>query len=175
MLPSTFTTNKTQMSSLISHAIDDAQAEDSITFTCTEQFMMYCKAGQFHDKETQKRVLATNSPKEQKPLGKLTAGFTDASWDKVKGVVVVTVTIAKFRQNPKLKGKLVATGDRLLVETASRDKIWGIRYTVKHAMSYRQHWGENRLGKTLMEAREHLRQEDAKRGDNVLMEDQSFV
>lgn len=75
-------------------------------------------------------------------------------------------TIAKFGQNPKLKGKLLATGDQLLVEAASRDRVWGIGYTAKHAMSYQQHWGENRLGKALMEAREHLRQEDSKMDDN---------
>jgi ribA/ribD-fused uncharacterized protein len=173
--PSTFTISKTEMSSLIGHAIDDADAEGSITFTCAEQFMMYCKAGRFHDKETQRRVLATTSPKEQKRLGKLTAGFTDASWDEVKSGVVVAGTIAKFGQNPKLKGKLLATGDRLLVEAASRDRVWGIGYTAKHAMSYRQHWGENRLGKALMEAREHLRQEDTKRDGNALMEHNCFV
>jgi hypothetical protein len=43
--PSTFTIRKTQMSSLIGHAVEDAEAEDSITFSCAEQFMMYCKAG----------------------------------------------------------------------------------------------------------------------------------
>ena len=83
-------------------------------------------------------------------------------------MVVLAGNIAKFGQNPKLKGKLRATGDRMLVEAASRDRIWGIGYTAKHAMSYRQHWGENRLGKALMEARKHLRQEDAKKDDNVL-------
>lgn len=161
--PSTFTISKTEMSSLIGHAIDDADTEGSITFTCAEQFMMYCKAGRFHDKDTQRRVLATTSPKEQKRLGKLTAGFADASWDEVKSAIVVAGNIAKFGQNPKLKGKLLVTGDRLLVEAASRDRVWGIGYTAKHALSHRQHWGENRLGKALMEVRKHLRQEDAKR------------
>ncbi|KAJ9219329.1 hypothetical protein DTO027B5_5719 [Paecilomyces variotii] len=167
--PSHFTLSKTEISSQIGYAIDDDEAEGSITFTCAEQFMMYCKAGRFHDKETQRRVLATTSPKEQKRLGRLTAGFTDASWDEVKSLVVVAGTIAKFGQNPKLKSKLLATGDRLLVEAASNDRVWGIGYTAKHAMSYRQHWGENRLGKALMEAREHLRQEDVKRDDNLLI------
>ena len=132
--------------------------------------MMYCKAGRFHDKETQRRVLATTSPKEQKRLGKLTARFTDASWDEVKSVVVLAGNIAKFGQNTKLKGKLLATGDRLLVEAASRDRVWGIGYTAKHTLSFREHWRENRLGKALMEAREHLRQEDQKRDGNALME-----
>jgi hypothetical protein len=37
----------------------------------------------------------------------------------------------------------------------------GTGYTVKHAMSHQQHWGENRLGKALMVAREHLQKEVA--------------
>jgi ribA/ribD-fused uncharacterized protein len=168
--PSTFTVSKAEMSSLIGHTIDDTDPQGSITFTCAEQFMMYCKAGRFHDKETQRQILATTSPHEQKSLGRLTADFTHESWDEVKSAVVVAGNIAKFRQNPKLKGKLLATGDRLLVEAASRDRIWGIGYTAKHAMSFREHWGENRLGKALMEAREHLRQEDENRGGNLLME-----
>jgi ribA/ribD-fused uncharacterized protein len=127
--PSTFTVSKSQLSPLVGHSIEDADAdadaESSITFNCAEQFMMYCKAGRFHDQETQRRVLATDSPKEQKRLGRWTAGFTDTSWDEVKSAVVVAGNIAKFRQNPKLKRKSLATGDRLLVEAASRDRIWG--------------------------------------------------
>lgn len=175
--PSTFTVSKTEISSLIGHANStddsdsdpDGKGKGSIKFTCAEQFMMYCKAGRFHDTETQRLVLATTSPKEQKRLGKLTAGFTDASWDEVKSAVVVAGNIAKFGQDLKLKGKLLGTGERLLVEAASRDRVWGIGYTAKHAMSHRQHWGENRLGKALMEARAFLRQEikDARRGCDV--------
>jgi len=137
--PSRFTVSKSQMSSLVGHSIGEtgADAESCITFTCAEHFMMYCKAGRFHDTETQRRVLATASPKEQKRLGKLTVGFTDDSWDEVKNAVVVAGNIAKFGQNPKLKRKLLATGDRMLVEAASRDRIWGIGYTAKHAMSHR--------------------------------------
>ncbi len=158
------------MSSLVGHPFDDADTdadtdnESSITFNCAEQFMMYCKAGRFRDKNTQRRVLATDSPKEQKRFGKLTVGFGDAYWDEVKSGVVVAGNMAKFGQNPKLKRKLLVTGDRLLVEAASRDRVWGIGYTAKHAMSHKQHWGENRLGKALMEVRERLRNEEASGG-----------
>ena len=162
------------MSSLIGHAIDDNDAEESITFTCVEQFIIYCKTGRFHDRETQRLILATTSPKEQKGLGKLTAGFTAASWDVVKSKVVEEGNVAKFGQNPKLRRKLLATGDRLLVEAASKDRIWGIGYTAKHAMSHRQHWGENSLGEALMEAREHLRHEDVNKDANM-MEHESFI
>jgi ribA/ribD-fused uncharacterized protein len=68
--------------------------------------------------------------------------------------------VAKFGQNPKLGRKLLATRDRLLVEAASRDQIWGIGYTAKHAMLHRKHWGENRLGEALMMVRVRLRREE---------------
>lgn len=164
--PSSFNVSKSQISSLIERPLVDDENDDSshsdnkITFNCAEQFMMYCKAGRFCDRDTQRRVLASASPKEQKRLGKLTEGFTDESWDEVKGEVVVAGNMAKFGQDVKLKRKLLATGDRLLVEAASRDRVWGIGYAAKHAMSYRQHWGENRLGRALMEVRERLRTEE---------------
>jgi ribA/ribD-fused uncharacterized protein len=166
--PSTFTVSKSQLSSLVGHSIEDADTDadagSSITFNCAEQFMMYCKAGRFHDQETQRRVLATDSPKEQKRLGRWTAGFTDTTWDEVKSAVVVAGNIAKFAQNPKLKRKLLTTGDRLLVKAASRDRIprgmghWLHGKTCHVAPTAR---GENRLGKALMVAREHLRKEEA--------------
>ncbi|KAI1123108.1 DUF1768-domain-containing protein [Nemania abortiva] len=158
-----FTVSKPQISALIGTVISETDDNDNdngdITFNCAEQFMMYCKAARFGDRDTQRRVLATGSPKEQKRLGKLVAGFSDVSWDEVKSAVVVAGNVAKFGQNPKLGRKLLATGDRLLVEAASRDRVWGIGYTAKHAMSHRKHWGENRLGKALMEARAQLRTE----------------
>lgn len=166
--PSILTVSKAEMSALVGHAIDgddDTDPEGSITFTCAEQFMMYCKAGRFHDRETQRQILGTTSPKEHKRLGKQTAGFDDGRWDEVKSAVVVAGSRAKFGQNSKLKGKLLGTGHRLLVEAASRDRVWGIGYTAKHALSHRQHWGENRLGKALMEVREQLREEDPGGGD----------
>jgi len=128
-----------------------------IQFNCAEQFMMYCKAARFHDVATQARVMATSSPKEQKRLGKLTRGFFDASWDEVKGEVVIAGNMAKFTQNDKLRGKLLATGRRVLVEASGRDRVWGIGYTEKHAMRFQEHWGENRLGKALMVVRDRLR------------------
>ncbi|KAI1195991.1 hypothetical protein F5X97DRAFT_306486 [Nemania serpens] len=121
--------------------------------------MMYCKAARFGDGDTQGRILAIDDPKEQKRLGKLTVGFYDASWDEIKSAVVVAGNVAKFGQNPILGRKLLATGDRLLVEAAPRDRVWGIGYAEKDAMSHREHWGENKLGKALMVARAQLRRE----------------
>ncbi|KAI1165460.1 DUF1768-domain-containing protein [Nemania serpens] len=161
--PCTFTVSKSQISTLTAYAVNENDSNDDdngdVTFNCAEQFMMYCKAARFHDRNTQRRVLASDSPKEQKQLGKQTVGFYDASWDEIKSAVVVAGNVAKFGQNPKLGRKLLATGDRLLVEAASHDRVWGIGYTEKHALSHRKHWGENRLGKALMVVRAQLRGE----------------
>ncbi|KDN65966.1 hypothetical protein CSUB01_00632 [Colletotrichum sublineola] len=154
-----FTVSKEEISGLVGHVVDEADPYGSITFNCAEQFMMYCKAARFLDTARQARVLATENPKEQKALGRGTVGFTHESWDQIKSDVVVAGNIAKFGQNPHLGRKLLSTGDRLLCEAASKDRVWGIGYTAKHAMSQRQHWEENRLGKALMETRDHLKAE----------------
>ncbi|KAK2773291.1 hypothetical protein CKAH01_03751 [Colletotrichum kahawae] len=96
---------------------DEADHDGSITFNCSEQFMMYCKAARFHDTTRQAHILATPSPKEQKALGKATVGFADEMWDPIKSAVVEAGNIAKFSQNPHLAGKLLSTYDRLLCES----------------------------------------------------------
>src|SRR3569833_2194942 len=160
--PSTFTVSKAVMSDMVGHPIDEADPEGwgTIYFHCAEQFMMYCKAGRFHDSSTQREIMATNDPKAQKRLGRSTVGFEAASWDAIKSDVVVAGNLAKLGQNPKLKDLLLQTGDRLLAEAASLDRVWGIGYTAQDAMAFRDKWGENRLGQALMEVRRQLREEE---------------
>ncbi len=159
--PATFTVSKAEMSVLVGHPIDqdDPEGWQRIYFNCAEQFMMYCKAGRFHDSETQNLVLATRDPKEQKRLARLTKGFQSASWDEIKSDVVVAGNMAKFGQNKELKELLLGTGNRLLAEAASLDRVWGIGFTAKEAMANRERWGENRLGMALVEVRKKLREE----------------
>ncbi|CAH0015902.1 unnamed protein product [Clonostachys rhizophaga] len=129
---------------------------------CAEQFMVYCKAGRFRDAETQRLVLATKDPKEQKRLARLTRGFEASSWDEIKSEVVVTGNMGKFGQNRRLRSLLLSTGDRVLAEAASQDRVWGIGFTAREAMALQKPelWGENRLGKVLMEVRRRLREEE---------------
>ncbi|KAK1706758.1 uncharacterized protein BDZ83DRAFT_724688 [Colletotrichum acutatum] len=144
-----FTISKADISDLVGHKVDETDRDGIINFNCAEQFMMYCKAARFHDIPMQDQVLAAISPKEQKRLGKNVDGFTNESWDLIKSAVAETCNKAKFGQNASLGRKLLSTGDR-------------IEYTAKHALSHRQHWGENRLGKALIVTREHLRSEEAR-------------
>lgn len=71
-----------------------------------------------------------------------------ADWDDVKVKIMREILSAKVGQHEYVYRKLLATGDRELIENSWRDNFWG--------------WGENRdgqnmLGKLWMEIRESLR------------------
>ena len=90
-----------------------------MTFNCAEQYMMYCKALHFNDYATAAKVMETKEPSGQKKLGRRVVGFDPGQWDTVKLDVVVQGNISKFTSNTtkaSLKRRLLATGDRLLVE-----------------------------------------------------------
>jgi ribA/ribD-fused uncharacterized protein len=71
-----------------------------------------------------------------------------SDWDDVKVSIMRDILRAKARQHEYVRRKLLATGDRELVEDSWRDDFWG--------------WGERRdgqnmLGKLWMEVRSELR------------------
>ena len=72
-------------------------------------------------------------------------------WEKVKNGIMEEIVCAKFTQHTDLAEKLLATGDRVLVEGNHwGDTFWGV--------DTRTGQGENHLGKILMKVREELRQ-----------------
>jgi ribA/ribD-fused uncharacterized protein len=70
----------------------------------------------------------------------------------------VSGNLAKFGQNPSLKAYLLATGDKVLVETSPLDKIWGIGLAAgdPHASNPAEWQGQNLLGFALMAVRAEL-------------------
>ncbi|CAK7231967.1 hypothetical protein SBRCBS47491_008109 [Sporothrix bragantina] len=134
---------------------------DELTFGCAEQFMMFCKAVRFGDRDAQLPILATPDPSKQKGLGQRVRGFTEEGWDAVKSAVVETGSYHKCRQSAKLRRLLLSTGNKLLVEAATRDRIWGIGYSASTALANLDNWGENRLGWALMHARAQLWADEA--------------
>lgn len=71
-------------------------------------------------------------------------------WDNVKVTVMRDILRAKVQQHEYVRRKLLATGDRELVEDSWRDNYWG--------------WGPNKdghnmLGKLWMEVRSELREQ----------------
>jgi ribA/ribD-fused uncharacterized protein len=89
--------------------------------------MMYLKALLFNDNDVANEILdAGEDPKKVKALGRLVKGFNQATWDARKFGIVVQANREKFRQNATLRGRLIETGERELVEASPMDKIWGL-------------------------------------------------
>jgi ribA/ribD-fused uncharacterized protein len=131
-------------------------------FNCAEQYMMYHKAKTFNDTDNASKIRIATKPSAQKTLGGTVRGFNDAVWDSVKIGIVERGNYLKFSQNEDLKKVLLETGDRLLVEAAKLDRIWGIGYTAGTAKTVsRDTWGQNLLGIALMNVRKRIREEDA--------------
>jgi ribA/ribD-fused uncharacterized protein len=123
---------------------------------------MYLKALLFNDNDVANEILdAGEDPKKVKALGRLVKGFNQATWDARKFGIVVQANREKFRQNATLRGRLIETGERELVEASPMDKIWGIGFTKANALRNKARWGQNLLGKALMQVRDELIAEDA--------------
>ncbi len=71
-------------------------------------------------------------------------------WEEVKVGIMEEIVRAKFTQHPELAAKLLATGEKVLVEGNTwGDTCWGV--------DLRTGQGENHLGKILMKVRDELR------------------
>jgi ribA/ribD-fused uncharacterized protein len=129
-------------------------------FNCAEQWMMYCKAELFGDTEVMKKILLTNNPDEIKQLGREVKNFDNEVWTYKAPTFVTLGNIMKFSQNPELWEILDKTEDKILVEAASYDKIWGIGLNAEDAVKINDasKWlGLNKLGEAVMETRGFLR------------------
>lgn len=134
---------------------------DEVSYSCAEQYMMSCKAKLFGDIDTYKQIMSTDSPREQKKLGRKVHNFDIDAWNRVAKDVVKAGNIAKFTQNPELKEILLATKGTTLVEASPYDTIWGIGLPESDPRARdRNSWqGTNWLGEVLTEVREQIQKE----------------
>lgn len=132
---------------------------DKITYNCTEQWMMACKARMFQDEESEKAIMSTSKPWEQKAIGRQVKNFKEETWEKDAKRLVKQGNKAKFDQNPELKKVLMDTESRLLVEASPTDVIWGIGLAEDDPKAVdRNNWrGTNWLGEIITELREEYR------------------
>ncbi|KAL9027324.1 MAG: hypothetical protein Q9196_004140, partial [Gyalolechia fulgens] len=90
-----------------------------MTFSTTEQYMMYHKAILFSDRETGMQIMLADTPKKQKALGRKVKNFNGAIWNAHREKIVEEGNWNKFcnsKQGTKLRNMLVGTGERELVE-----------------------------------------------------------
>ncbi len=133
--------------------------------------MMYQKAILFGDTEVAESILAADHPRKVKALGRKVKGFTEKKWAYNRERIVRQGNILKFTNavteegfgkgttkdcapiEGSLKEMLLATGTKELVEASPMDRLWGVGYTPEEAPTSRAKWGQNLLGKALMEVR----------------------
>jgi ribA/ribD-fused uncharacterized protein len=100
------------------------------------------------DERQRNRIWLAESPNRAKRLGRQVDVRED--WEDIKLGLMLDLVRAKFQQNPKLAQRLIGTGNANLVEGNNwGDTYWGAC----------QGWGENHLGKILMQVRDEM-QED---------------
>ena len=94
------------------------------------------------------RIRRASSPGEAKRIARQNEDKVVKEWDGLKEIVMASILNAKLKTHPELKEKLLATGNREIVENSPTDSFWGRGPDWK---------GENRLGKLWMMLREELR------------------
>lgn len=131
-----------------------------VRYATAEHWMMAGKARLFGDAEAERAAVAAKSPAEAKKVGRLVRGFDNAIWERERFALVVEGSVHKFGSDPALRGYLLGTGNRVLVEASPMDRIWGIGLAAddERALDPARWRGLNLLGFALMEAREQLRQ-----------------
>lgn len=124
--------------------------EDGIQFVNAEQYMMYHKAMLFNDTTVAKAILKTKYPKTMKSLGRKVANFDESTWAINRERIVQQGTWLKFTQNEPLKKFLLkCPADAEFIEASPLDRIWGIGYRTKNALSNKKNWGLNLLGQAI--------------------------
>ncbi|KKT14530.1 MAG: hypothetical protein UW76_C0049G0002 [Parcubacteria group bacterium GW2011_GWF2_44_8b] len=106
------------------------------------------QAEKFEDENLREKIRNCRSAHTALKLAQSNKDNNRNDWHKVNLPVMKEILHAKVAQHPYVKEKLLATGDRELIEDSWRDDFWG--------------WGpnkdgENHLGKLWMEVRDELR------------------
>jgi ribA/ribD-fused uncharacterized protein len=107
----------------------------------------YFQASKALDREVHDRVADAPTPRDAKRAGRRVALRPD--WEQVKEDVMATALRAKFSAEP-LRSRLLATGQRPIIEESRHDLEWGAR------RDGGRWYGANRLGILLMHVRDEL-------------------
>ncbi|MFF3486422.1 NADAR family protein [Streptomyces sp. NPDC002701] len=132
---------------------------DGVEYRTAEHWMMAHKARLFGDTEAERLALDASSPALAKKAGRLVRGFDEAVWERERFGIVVEGSVRKFASDAALRGFLLGTGERVLVEASPVDRVWGIGLAAddERASDPATWLGPNLLGFALMQARTDLR------------------
>ena len=130
--------------------------EDDLIFNCCYQYVIYMKLllfDPFNNKLIDK-LLKEKEPSNLKKLNKLIKNIDDKLWEKNKYDIIVMGYELIFNQNVKLKKKILKTKNKQLYKISKNDRELGIGFNTKNALKTdKKEYGQNLLGKALMEVR----------------------
>ena len=144
--------------SCLSQWFERAFVHKAIRYPTAEHWMMAEKARLFEDEKRLQLILRTASAKTVKDFGRSVANFDEETWREQREKIVKNGNYLKFSQHADLRGYLLGTGNRILVEASPYDKVWGIGMkATDDGVEDPANWrGENLLGYALMEVRDRL-------------------
>lgn len=124
-------------------------------YICNEQYIMAQKSLLFGDIESYENIMKCKKPYDMKKIGRKVKNFTDDIWIQHRNNILQYGLNAKFSQNDVLRAKLIATGNKILVEASPYYKIYGVGLSETNEKIFdEKNWrGENLLGNTLMTVR----------------------
>ena len=137
---------------------------DGIDYNCTEQYLFYNKAARYGDLKAANQIMATKDPYKIKRISHrikiVDKNVTAETWKKEGPIVMKAGLSAKFKQNPHLKHRLLATGQKRLIEGSKSDTFWGVGVSHKDPKVLNpENWKPgalNTLGKLLEEVRNEI-------------------
>lgn len=131
---------------------------EGIRYNCCEQYMMYNKAILFNDFDSAKKILLEEDPAEQQKLGRKIKNFNEDVWCSNRERIVYDGNYFKFTRYLDLRGRLIDTYPKLLVEASPSDLVWGVGLTQENPLILDpKNWrGQNLLGKVLTKLRNDL-------------------
>eukprot|EP00929_Paragymnodinium_shiwhaense_P035144 TRINITY_DN19019_c0_g1_i2.p1 TRINITY_DN19019_c0_g1~~TRINITY_DN19019_c0_g1_i2.p1 ORF type:complete len:479 (-),score=66.24 TRINITY_DN19019_c0_g1_i2:288-1568(-) len=132
---------------------------DAVTVDCSEKAIMLIKAALFDDKSSFEAIKNAADPATAKRLGRGVQNFDSSIWEAYLPETAFEIVRQKFESDDRLKHLLLKTGDKIIVEAAPGDRVWGVGIAKSDPRIYDpSQWnGRNILGKALMDARSHLR------------------
>lgn len=110
----------------------------------------FYQAQKFESDELKEKIRLAETPKIASQIGRDRNNKLKDNWEEIKRDIMLEGVLAKFRSNPDICEKLIATGNEEIIENTDIDYYWGCGENKT---------GRNEFGKILVKAREILKKE----------------
>ena len=125
---------------------------DGFTWPTSEHYYQAQKYVGTPDQSVYDQILRAPTPEAAAALGRTPHYRVRPDWHQVKCQIMYQAVLTKFSTHLEIQAILLGTGDELIVEDSARDPYWGCGADGQ---------GQNQLGKTLMQVRQELRQQQS--------------